>query len=153
MSIVGTFLIEDDKVKPHRLSSKRLRFRCIRCAVFCCRLGGPVVTARDLKRLRAAVPRIDRMTETTSIGTARVKVLRSEPSGECPLLRKDAPDRYRCSAYEFRPDACRAYPFRLIRSVNCLKVIVLPCRGLSEEKGRLVDARFLSQYLRFATAP
>lgn len=152
MSIVGTFLIEGDKVKAPRLRMKRLKFRCIRCAVFCCKLGGPVVTVRDLVRLRAIIPRVDRMTETAYVGAVRVKVLRSKRRGECALLSEDTPNRYRCSVYEFRPDACRTYPFKLIRSGNRVSVMVLPCRGLSYEKGHLVDAGLVSRYLRFATA-
>jgi len=152
MSVVGTFLIEGSRVKTVRLNAKGLRFSCVRCAAFCCRLGGPVVTTRDLQRLRAAVPEIDDLTETVLVGTNRNKVLPSRSNGQCILLSKDGPNRYRCLEYELRPEACRAYPFKLIRHGARLTVLVLPCRGLSYKEGELINARFINRYLRFATA-
>jgi len=152
MSVVGTFLIEGKQVRTVKLNAEGLRFKCVRCAAFCCRLGGPVVTTRDLQRLREAVLEIDDITETVIVGTSRNKVLPSRPNGQCILLSKDGPNKYRCLEYELRPDACRAYPFKLIRHGAHLTVLVLPCRGLSYRKGELINAGFINRYLRFATA-
>jgi len=152
MSVVGTFLIDGKQVRTVRFNVETLRFNCVRCAAFCCRLGGPVVTTRDLQRLRAAVPEIDDLTETVLVGTNRNKVLPSRSNGQCILLSKDGPNRYRCLEYELRPEACRAYPFKLIRHGAHLTVLVLPCRGLSYKEGKLINARFINRYLRFATA-
>ena len=152
MSVVGTFLIKGKQVTPIGLDTKRLRFNCVRCATFCCRLGGPTVTVRDLMRLRRGVPEIDNITETKVVGASLTKVLASKPNGQCILLSKDRQNRHRCLEYELRPDACRVYPFKLIRQNTRLTVLVLPCRGLSYRKGKLINTRFISKYLGFATA-
>jgi hypothetical protein len=36
------------------LLRKDLRFKCQRCAIFCCKLGGPALNVKDLQRLRQA---------------------------------------------------------------------------------------------------
>jgi len=152
MSVVGTFLIVGKQVRPIGLNTKRLRFNCVRCATFCCRLGGPTVTVKDLMRLRRAIPEIDNITETVVVGANLIEVLASKPNGQCVLLSKDRQNRHRCIEYELRPDACRVYPFKLIKQNTRLTVLVLPCRGLSYRKGELINARFISKYLGFATA-
>ncbi len=110
-----------------------------------------MVTSKDLTRLRRAVPKIDDLTEAIAVGIGMNKVLASNPNGQCVLLSKDGQNKFRCSKYELRPDACRTYPFKLIRQDARLTVLVLPCKGLSYRKGKLIDGKFISKYLRFAT--
>jgi len=110
-----------------------------------------VVTNRDLARLRRAIPKIDDLTETVAVGRSINKVLSSNPDSQCVLLSKDHQNKFRCSKYELRPDACRTYPFKLIRKDARLTVLVFPCRGLNYKKGELINEEFVRKYLRFAT--
>jgi len=151
MSNVGTFSVKGTRVRTVKLDKKGLRFSCRRCATFCCRLGGPVVTCKDLTRLRKAISKIDSFIETAAAGTSVITVLASKPNRQCILLRKDSRGKYRCSEYTLRPDACRTYPFKLIRQDACLTVLVSPCRGLNYKEGQLIDERLVGKYLRFAT--
>jgi len=151
MSSVGKFSIEGTHVRTFKLDTKDLRFNCRRCATFCCRLGGPVVSRKDLARLRRGIRKIDRFTETVAVGTSVAKVLASKPNGQCILLSKGRRNRYRCLAYELRPDVCRTYPLKLIRQGSRLTVLVFPCRGLNYREGELINGELVSKYLRFAT--
>ena len=153
MSSVGTFSVEGGHVRPVKVNVRDLRFKCLRCAAFCCWLGGPVVSRKDINRLRRGVEKIDQLIETVDVGTRKARVLSSKPNGQCILLSKRSQNRYGCLAYEFRPDTCRSYPFRLIRKESRLEVFVLPCRGLNRTCGRLVDEEFVREHLEFATAP
>lgn len=110
-----------------------------------------MVTSKDLARLRRAIPEIDDLTETVAVGKNINKVLSSNADGQCVLLSKESQNKFRCSMYELRPDACNIYPFKLIRKDARLTVLVFPCRGLNYKKGELVDEEFVRKYLRFAT--
>jgi len=110
-----------------------------------------MVTCKDLTRLKKAISKINSFIETAAVGTSVIKVLASKPSRQCILLRRDSRSKYRCSEYALRPDACRTYPFKLIRRDGCLTVLVSPCRGLSYKEGQMVDERLVGKYLRFAT--
>jgi len=43
-------------VKHITLHVNDLRFKCKRCATFCCELGGPKLSARDIGRLKKTGP-------------------------------------------------------------------------------------------------
>lgn len=151
MPKVATFLIQGTQIITIRLDAKGLRFKCRRCATFCCRLGGPVATRKDLVRLRGAVCRIENLVETMTVGTRRVRALASNPAGQCIILRRTNRSSYRCSTYGRRPDICRMYPFRLVRRGSRLNLHVLPCRGLNYRRGELVDKKFVKKLLRTTT--
>jgi len=151
MSLVGRFLIEDNKVRTDSMECMSLRFNCRRCGAFCCRLGGPVVSQKDLMRLRRSVPKIDHCTETVALGPHVVTMLVSKPSGECILFSKRNKKQGVCSKYRYRPDVCRTYPFELVKEGTRLTLRVLPCTGLNRKKGRLIDEKFVRNHLRFAT--
>jgi len=153
MSSVGIFSVEGGHVRPVKVNVRDLRFKCLRCAAFCCSLGGPMVSRKDISRLRRGVKKIDQLIETVNVGTRKAKVLSSRPNGQCILLSKRSQNRYGCLAYELRPDRCRSYPFRLIRRGSRLELFVLPCRGLNRTRGRLVDEEFVREHLEFAAPP
>ena len=78
---------------------------CLKCAN-CCRTTGPLFTNRDVDRLSKhlkipAVKFIKAYLRTDEDGDL---VLQSVP---CPFLQVED---NRCSVYQFRPQACRAYP-------------------------------------------
>jgi len=122
-----------------------LRFRCQRCAVFCCKLGGPKLMGKDVERLSQAGYDLD-----TFLDDKRVS-LKSRKDGSCIFLFFNAEEGiYECSVYDHRPTFCRLYPFQLERSrpqTYVLKFIPC-CNGLNTVDGEVVNGKFFARFLR-----
>jgi Fe-S-cluster containining protein len=110
-----------------------------------------VVTEKDLERLQRSIPSINRLTKTVAKEQDSVRVLVSKPNGECILFLRQGREKGVCSEYELRPDVCRTYPIQLVRKDARLKVSLLPCMGLSRNRGRVINERFIEKHLKFAT--
>jgi Fe-S-cluster containining protein len=119
-----------------------MRFKCRHCATFCCKLGGPTLSARDIERLKEAGH-----CETEFLNAQGG--LKNRASGSCVFLRFDAErDIYKCSVYHHRPALCRVYPFCFEKtSRDTLSLEIMPCRGLSRRSGELVDEKFILTHL------
>jgi len=128
-----------------------LRFECQRCGIFCCRLGGPVVSEKDLERLQRSIPGINRLTKTVGTEPDTVRVLISKPNGECILFLRKGRQKGVCSEYGLRPNVCRTYPIQLVRKDDRLKVSLHPCIGLSRNRGKVINEKFIEKHLKFAT--
>lgn len=130
------------KIDVHRSS---LKFKCQRCAVFCCKLGPPPLLPGDTERLKQAGVDIGRFfnSELTSLRTTK--------EGFCSLMSVNIREgTYKCSIYDLRPALCRLYPFRFEKSgphSYALKFIPC-CNGLNRDDGESVDGRFFAQHLR-----
>lgn len=135
--------------------SQHLRFRCLRCATFCCRLGGPQLTEKDAERIRQGgydvrdflEPVLDR--EFKGLPLMRFS-LKSKGDGSCVFLRLDSTQGvYGCSIYDFRPALCRLYPFDFERiGPNVLMLRIIPCcKGLNYSNGEIVDEEFIMKHL------
>jgi len=131
------------KVEKLKLHQSNIRFKCQRCATFCCRLGGPGLSEKDIQRLKQARPNTSEFLDAYSN-------LRNNEDGSCVLLKFDVKNNvYECSVYDFRPTLCRLYPFRfekLSRSSYTLKLIPC-CNGLNKEDGELVNENFIADHL------
>jgi Fe-S-cluster containining protein len=132
-----------------------VRFRCRRCAVFCCRLGGPILTKSDMERAKLAGCRLEDFLETTVDPKFKglptmVGNLKNNEDGSCILL-KSSPKRgvYECPIYDSRPTRCRLYPFDFERvSPNSFTLKLIPsCNGLNAEDGELVNETFITKRL------
>ena len=131
------------------------RFKCRRCAVFCCKLGGPKVSEKDLKRLEAAGYSAEDVLDTTVADrttqlTTREKLLKQKPDGSCIFLRYNSQDKaYECAIYDLRPAVCRLYPFEYERTEpNAIVLGFIPCcNGLDSRDGALVDRKFVEERL------
>lgn len=132
-----------------------LRFKCRRCAVFCCKLGGPLLTKNDMERAKLAGHRLEDFLETTSDRKFKrlpmtVGNLKNNKDGSCILLRSRLwRGVYECQIYDSRPARCRLYPFdfeRLNRNSFTLKLIPC-CKGLNTEDGELVNENFITKHL------
>ena len=132
-----------------------LRFRCTRCAVFCCKLGGPKLTKSDVERVKLAGHRLEDFLETTLDPKFKglpmmVGNLRNSNDGSCIFL-KSSPRRgvYECPIYDSRPARCRMYPFDFERvSPNSFMLKLIPCcNGLNAEDGELVNEDFITKHL------
>jgi len=134
---------ETKRVDKLRLYQNNIRFKCQRCATFCCRLGGPKLSERDIQRLKQMG------IDTTDILDVR-GCLRNKEDGSCVFLRFDVKNRvYECSIYDFRPALCRLYPFHVERSSpNACTLKLIPCcNGLNTKDGELVNENFITKHL------
>jgi Fe-S-cluster containining protein len=130
---------ETGNVKHIELFGNNLRFKCQRCATFCCKLGGPRLSSRDVEILEnAGLTRVEFLDETNGR-------LKSTVSGSCVFLKFDSQKRfYECTVYPYRPALCRLYPFHIEKSSSEGFVLkLLPCKGIDRRLGAVIDGRFL----------
>jgi Fe-S-cluster containining protein len=122
----------------------RLRFKCKRCATFCCKLGGPKLSEKDIEQIRRGGYSVEEFLESAS------NSLKSGEDGSCIFLKFAAEKNvYTCKIYDFRPALCRLYPFELDRkSPYAFTLKLIPCcMGLNNPNGETVDKEFIARYL------
>lgn len=141
------------KIRDLSLLNKHFRFKCTRCATFCCQLGGPKLTKRDVKRIKKAGYRenlfLEPANKSESLSAMRSSLKNGE-DGSCVFLTSDPEHRrYKCSIYDFRPVLCRLYPFNFDRvDSNTITLKFIPCcRGLNNSDGETVNERFVANHL------
>ena len=123
----------------------RLKFKCKRCATFCCKLGGPKLTEKDVERIKKAGYLEEKFLEPVLENEFKGS-LKNKEDGSCIFLRFDTGNnRYKCSIYDFRPPLCRLFPFDLERmSPNLLLLRLIPCcRGLNNAEGKPINEKFI----------
>ncbi|UCC33411.1 MAG: YkgJ family cysteine cluster protein [Candidatus Bathyarchaeota archaeon] len=133
---------------------RKLRFKCRRCATFCCRLGGPKLTRKDAlciaqggyAREEFLIPfRKEWNSSSTFLGD-----LRSNEEGSCIFLKFNSDEgNYECSIYDSRPSLCKLYPFDFRNeSPQSISLGLIPCcRGLNNPDGELVDEGYIMDSL------
>ncbi|NIR87550.1 YkgJ family cysteine cluster protein [Candidatus Bathyarchaeota archaeon] len=128
---------------------KHLRFRCQRCATFCCKLGGPKLTQRDIEHIKQAgyffLPNKEFKDSPIMRGS-----LKNRGNGSCVFLRFDAGRGvYECSIYDVRPALCKLYPFDFekVGPYSFLLKLIPCCRGLNDPRGELVNEEFVTNHL------
>jgi len=134
---------------------RNFRFKCKRCATFCCKLGGANLAEKDVQRIKEAGYAMDDLLEsiTKRESNSPLKMksrLGEREDGSCVFLRFDDKMKiYECSIYDVRPVLCRIYPFDFERiDSNSFMLKFIPCcKGLNSADGELVDERFISNYL------
>jgi len=134
---------------------KHLRFACQRCAIFCCKLGGPKLTQRDIERIgEAGYPVEDFVEPVSNKGFKGSPVmlgsLRNREDGSCVFLKFDEERNvHECSIYDVRPALCRLYPFHLekIGPQSFLLKLIPCCKGLNAIRGEVVNEEFVTNHL------
>ena len=142
------------KIRDLSLLKKHFRFKCTRCATFCCQLGGPKLTKRDVERIKKAGYRENLFLEPENSESESLSILprsmKNRGDGSCIFLKSDPEHkRYECSIYDFRPVLCRLYPFHFAKVDSkpiALKFIPC-CRGLNNFDGETVNERFVANHL------
>jgi len=131
------------RIKHVTLYQRRLRFQCKRCATFCCKLGGPTLSLKDVERLKRAG-----CCESEFLD-ANHGCLKNKASGECVFLRFDEEKHaYECSVYNHRPALCKLYPFHFEKtSSNSLLLRIMPCMGINRRYGELFDEKLIVAHL------
>lgn len=124
-----------------------LRFRCQRCAVFCCKLGGPKLLAKDVERLEQAGHDSDTFLDV------KQATLKSRKDGSCFFLSFNTKrGLYQCSVYAYRPTFCRLYPFHFEKSgPQSYALNFIPCcNGLNVMDGEVINEKFFVEFLQRA---
>ncbi len=120
-------------------------FRCQRCAVFCCKLGGPKLLPKDIERLKQAGYNPDTFLD------AKQASLKSKKDGSCLFLSFN-PDEgsHQCSVYYCRPTFCRLYPFKFekLHPQSCVLSFIPCCNGLNTQNGEVVNEEFFVKFLQ-----
>jgi len=140
-----------------RLYEENLRFKCQRCAVYCCKLGGPSLTKKDIEQVEQlesvgcnvgkCIEPSERQYRTFPFTS---NVIKNKKDSSCIFLGKDKEKGiYECTIYDARPVLCRLYPFDLKRtSANSFLLKIIPCcKGLNNEDGEFVDESFITKHL------
>ena len=146
---------ETKQIRDLSLYHKNLRFKCKRCATFCCKLGGPKLTVKDVERVKQAGYNVKDFLEPVLNrefcgSSVMLGTLKNKEDGSCIFLKfKADEDSYECSIYDFRPVLCRLYPFDFDRvGSNIIVLKFIPCcRGLNNPDGEMVDAKFVISHL------
>jgi len=122
---------------------RNLRFKCKHCATFCCQLGGPTLSLKDVERLKKAGYK-----EIEFFNGAHGS-LKNKADGSCIFLQLDKERQFcECSVYDSRPALCRLYPFHFEKiSPNSFMLKILPCRGINRRCGELVDEKLIISHL------
>jgi len=130
-------------IKSITFSMRNLRFKCKRCATFCCKLGGPTLSLKDVERLKKAGYK-----EVEFLDGAHGN-LKNKADGSCVFLQFDKERHFfECSVYDSRPVLCKLYPFHFEKiNPSSLILKILPCRGINRRYGELVDERFIITHL------
>ena len=145
---------ETGRLLDIHLFEKNLRFRCKRCAIYCCKLGGPWLTEEDIELIESAGHKTSAFVEDSKIKyenrSLMTKAMKNRKRGSCIFLRKDKRRHaYECSIYEIRPVFCRLYPFEIKRiDIDSFFLRILPfCNGLNDAGGELVNKGFVAKHL------
>lgn len=145
--------LETGKITDITFLRTDLRFKCRRCAVFCCKLGGPRMSGEDIQRLRQAGYEPDDFLDVAADGGFGLEgggksAMKQRENGSCVFLEYDGENKvYRCSVYEFRPALCRLYPFEFKRTgLNTGFLRVIPCcNGLNTREGASVGRKMIDE--------
>lgn len=143
---------ETKQVTKLTICQKLLRFKCRRCATFCCKLGGPTLTQRDVERITQAGYHVEYFLESLSNKESLVMrgSLKNREDGSCVFLKFDEKnDIHECSIYDVRPALCRLYPFNFekIDPYSFVLKLIPCCRGLNVPNGKLVNEYFVTNHL------
>lgn len=146
---------ENKKVKKIIWYQNDLRFKCMQCGVFCCKLGGPRLTKNDVERLEHAGYKSKDFFKTTVNSNFKgspimVGRMKNGKDGSCILLSYNSNiETCKCSVYDLRPVLCRLYPFDFRRkNPNTLILKLNPCcNGINNSSEEVVNERFVSRYI------
>jgi Fe-S-cluster containining protein len=115
-------------------------FRCQQCAIFCCKLGPPKLSQKDIKKLELSELNLNMFLDEHHM------TLRNREDGSCVFLSSDSRNtKHRCDIYDLRPTLCRLYPFHF-QKLNEEKYelnLIMCCNGLNPDDGVPIDTSFI----------
>ncbi len=152
-NIVATFSINPKNRTIHdlKITQKQFKFKCKRKAILCCKLGGPILTKKDIQKIQSAGHSIEDFFEPpkTNVDNS-LGSLKTRPDGSCIFLNYDkTQNQNNCSIYTARPALCRLYPFNFeLLGPDRIALKFIPCcLGLKNPEGKLLDEKFVTTVL------
>jgi Fe-S-cluster containining protein len=154
-NIVATITLDPNtkRIVGFKPAEKKFRFKCKRCASLCCKLGGPVLTKKDVDLIVSAGYLLEDFLEPKNMNEKeRPSVygsLKSRNDGSCIFLKANEEKNAKCNIYDSRPILCRLYPFTFekIHSNSIVLKVIPCCRGLNNFEGKTLDEEFISSCL------
>jgi Fe-S-cluster containining protein len=144
---------KNKRITDLKLTQSHFRFKCKRCAILCCKLGGPLLTRKDAEMIEKAGNPVKDFLEPINQNIEDLPIigaLKTRPDSSCIFLRFD-PEKncFQCSIYDNRPSLCRLYPFSFESlGSNCVALKFIPCcMGLNNPEGKVLDKKFVSNRL------
>jgi Fe-S-cluster containining protein len=141
------------KIADFSLEQKHFRFKCKRCATLCCKLGGPLLTRKDVERIEAkgypAKDFLEPVNNESNLASLYGN-MKNREDGSCIFLEFDVKlNCYKCSIYDSRPLLCRLYPFSFeTGDSNRIALKFIPCcRGLNNPEGEPFNENFVTNSL------
>jgi len=146
---------ETRQILDIHLYERNLRFKCRKCAIYCCKLGGPNLTKDDIDQMESVRYDIAEIIEPAKRQYRHFPLMpstiKSRKDGSCIFLRVgEKRDAYECSIYDVRPVLCRLYPFdfEIINANSFLLRIIPCCKGLNNAAdGKPVNEKFIAKHL------
>ncbi len=125
-------------------SKTSLKFKCQRCAVFCCKCGGPRLSVYEAKNLKRHAKGAGLAIDDESM------TVKNRNDGSCTFLTETSDKVYKCSVYDMRPTLCRLYPFQIkgLGEHSFFLNLIPCCNGLNTQDGEPVDEHFFMKNLR-----
>ena len=120
----------------------KIRFRCQRCDVFCCKLGSPSLSKKDVERLKLAANDVECFLAEKHLNLFR------RGDGSCIFLSFDSQaPLHKCSVYDSRPALCRLYPFEFqkVTENSYLPKLIICCNGINAKGGTVTDTKFVAE--------
>ena len=146
--------LETGRIFDICLYERKIRFKCQRCAIYCCKLGGPMLTKKDIEQIESIGYDLNEFIEPAKRQYGNFpltqSMIKDKGDGSCIFLRIDKKkDTYKCSIYGIRPVLCRLYPFDFERiNTNSFLLRIIPCcKGLNSLDGKLVNEKFITNHL------
>ncbi|MDG6223580.1 MAG: YkgJ family cysteine cluster protein [Candidatus Bathyarchaeota archaeon] len=141
-------------IRDLKITQKQFKFKCKRGATLCCKLGGPILSKKDLNQILSKGHSEDDFLEPVTSETEPSAIvcgsLKTKSDGSCIFLSQDeARNNHNCIIYNNRPALCRLYPFTFeLLSPNRIALKFIPCcMGLNDPEGKNLDERFISSAL------
>jgi Fe-S-cluster containining protein len=142
-NVLAEITVDPKAMKVTRIDchEHEVSFRCQRCAIFCCKLGPPKLSKRDVERLKLSGQSLSRFFDEDHMN------LRIREDGSCVFLSPDSRNtKHTCGVYNLRPTLCRVYPFQF-QKLNEEKYelrLITCCNGLNTDEGVPIDTSFVS---------
>jgi Fe-S-cluster containining protein len=143
MLIAKAHLDREGEIKKIEIL-KKIKFRCIRCAKFCCSLGAPNLTEEDKKIHSNSKAIVERKYKGAYKGIGDCSF---ESNGYACCFLQYNKNKAKCAIYPRRPTLCRLYPFSLAKEKDCIKISLLPCLGLNHREGRPIDKAYIEKLI------
>jgi len=145
-----TFDPKARQIRDLTFFKKNFRFKCQRCAIFCCNLGGPQLSIKDIEKLRKNGYNPEIYVNNVKKKDGNKQFMKEKEDGSCIFLKYDPESKkHACTIYKIRPSVCRLYPFEFLlnnRNTGTLRIIPC-CRGLNALDGKIVDHKFIKSNL------